>query len=1168
MSFRAQQKKKKVAGSSSASTSLASSYTHAFSVAQVTRKPEDEEMPTFVDRVSKDGRRTHRQQIDIQPCSPVKRARLHALANEIPTPPAPPERFVFSYQPYDVGEALRDNLDDDDDAPTRRPKPKALPKAVTPADKSLHDWVPLKRDAFVSEFTRHFGWGDADRERCPGCSQIIDEETGLKKNTGTPEYRCRDCFGGVVYCRECITSRHSENPLHRVYHWRDDFFVKIPLAELGLRIQLGHPPHERCSAPERAKTGFVTLHTNGIHEVTVDFCGCEHANAAGSPDIQLLRMGWFPATHDRPHTAATFAVLDQFQQETCQAKVTMYDFYGVLEKLTNNVGIKPPDRYREWLRLCREYEHCLLLLYGGRSCAFDPAGAAGTKSGELAVDCPACPDPEVNLVGDWENAPRDKDHIFTLYLALDACFRLKRRLISSEMRDPALGSGWAYMVENGPYREYLRTVTDQKEMNTCSGLAALDYANTKFSRGYATTGVGMCVCARHEFVQPNGVGDLQRGERFANIDYIFGSVTRHKHPRLRKLVSYDIVCIWMKTLKKRMAELPALVRLTVILELFKFVIPKMHIHAHTLACQLLYSLNLILGSAQTDGEGVERPWANIGGVASSTCDMAPGARAGVLDFQWSAWNWAKLVGIVATLRRRMDKAVVELARQEEIFAEFSQEQADRVPEWKQKVHDFEQDPKEKNPYEIKVKGLTESEVRLQLTQEEAQRADSGIPTVHDVSPGKFICIGLDLEDEQRRIRVQAALKKANTTEMQIDLGTMRTKLSRRIAQFRKLQQTYTPASLQVLGEMSIPEDQTVENMPLVLPSALSPAARSIGCLAGLSHVESRMRNAQCGSALASLRNHLHIKSRLLIYRQIHVRHQGANTRSRTIVARNEGKIGLHSEKYQMAWNAIRVLGDGDPSKVGWQVLNKDDIRCMEDTEDLVKKAERKARQDAKRRRWTAELKAHGLLPAEMDQEMEVDEEEERLRVPENRREVSWIWTVAGAEGTDAGFEEALRIEWSKAYARVRRWREEVELLRAEYERVKLSFAHAANEWEARAQAVPMVWAAAEADGAVAFARRQAYMFRDLIVRGETTWTEEKLARGKKRARGPRAIASSFGHVGGGEGEQEEEEERRRREEEERDEEREAARQEEEEELARGQIDPDDEEYIFSGAVED
>jgi hypothetical protein len=54
--------------------------------------------------------------------------------------------------------------------------------------------------------------------------------------------------------------------------------------------------------------------------------------------------------------------------------------------------------------------------------------------------------------------------IYTLFLALDACFRLKRGLISSELKDPGLGTGMSYMLENVPYREYLLGVTDQKEV--------------------------------------------------------------------------------------------------------------------------------------------------------------------------------------------------------------------------------------------------------------------------------------------------------------------------------------------------------------------------------------------------------------------------------------------------------------------------------------------------------------------------------------------------------------------------------------------------------------------------------------------------------------------------------------------------------------------------------
>ncbi|KAF8210753.1 hypothetical protein K438DRAFT_1533764, partial [Mycena galopus ATCC 62051] len=105
--------------------------------------------------------------------------------------------------------------------------------------------------------------------------------------------------------------------------------------------------------------------------------------------------------------------------------------------------------------------------------------------------------------------------------------------ISSEIKHPGLGTGWAYVMENVPYRHYLLTLMEQNEMSTCSGLAALDHANTKFSQGYSTTGVGMGVCARHKFIQCNSVGDLQKGEQYANMDYIFGSILHHLSPRLR-----------------------------------------------------------------------------------------------------------------------------------------------------------------------------------------------------------------------------------------------------------------------------------------------------------------------------------------------------------------------------------------------------------------------------------------------------------------------------------------------------------------------------------------------------------------------------------------------------------------------------------------------------------
>jgi hypothetical protein len=45
----------------------------------------------------------------------------------------------------------------------------------------------------------------------------------------------------------------------------------------------------------------------------------------------------------------------------------------------------------------------------------------------------------------------------------------------------------------------------------------MDYANTKNSKGLRVTGVGASICARHGFIRPLGIGDLQKGERCVDL---------------------------------------------------------------------------------------------------------------------------------------------------------------------------------------------------------------------------------------------------------------------------------------------------------------------------------------------------------------------------------------------------------------------------------------------------------------------------------------------------------------------------------------------------------------------------------------------------------------------------------------------------------------------------
>jgi hypothetical protein len=53
--------------------------------------------------------------------------------------------------------------------------------------------------------------------------------------------------------------------------------------------------------------------------------------------------------------------------------------------------------------MARQYRHLLMLKRAGRG--HDPSGVWGTAPGELAVQCPVCPNPAVNLPEGWEDAP-------------------------------------------------------------------------------------------------------------------------------------------------------------------------------------------------------------------------------------------------------------------------------------------------------------------------------------------------------------------------------------------------------------------------------------------------------------------------------------------------------------------------------------------------------------------------------------------------------------------------------------------------------------------------------------------------------------------------------------------------------------------------------------------
>jgi hypothetical protein len=158
-----------------------------------------------------------------------------------------------------------------------------------------------------------------------------------------------------------------------------------------------------CTNPIPCHTQMLVIHTNGIHDVAIQYCDCTRKIPY---HLQLLRRGIFPASQQSVRTCASFELLDMLHTFSLTTKASTYDFYRGLEKLTNNTGINPPkSRYRALLRMILQWRHVKMLKWAGR--ANDVGGVASTKPGELAVECPSCPRPGVNLPSTWEESSFD-----------------------------------------------------------------------------------------------------------------------------------------------------------------------------------------------------------------------------------------------------------------------------------------------------------------------------------------------------------------------------------------------------------------------------------------------------------------------------------------------------------------------------------------------------------------------------------------------------------------------------------------------------------------------------------------------------------------------------------------------------------------------------------------
>ncbi|KAG0695343.1 hypothetical protein DFH29DRAFT_814295, partial [Suillus ampliporus] len=359
--------------------------------------------------------------------------------------------------------------------------------------------------------------------------QLVNDGKCEDCGEGEGLIRCLSCSGTHAWCPSCVLKAHQHNPFHNLQLWNGRFYETTTLQAQGYIMYLGHGGEpcpnlshqpdpspwqdigsmEDVFAQEEGDTindtqlgvsNLVIVHSTGVYSHSVSWCQCPGAEKARH--LHLMKARLFPASIARPRSAFTFDVLDNFLIDALECKTSAMSFYQKLRRFTNNAFPDTiPDRYRELMRVSRIWRD----LVNRKRFGFGHDTERSPGPGDLALYCPACPQPGINLPTSWRYDY--EEWLVMRRYVVDGNFTAQHMKMKIPEDDVSLADGKGYMVTEGPYQAH---IDDSK--STCSNHRAVNATNIQRSNLRAT-GVGATACARHGCFVPHAVVDFQKGER-------------------------------------------------------------------------------------------------------------------------------------------------------------------------------------------------------------------------------------------------------------------------------------------------------------------------------------------------------------------------------------------------------------------------------------------------------------------------------------------------------------------------------------------------------------------------------------------------------------------------------------------------------------------------------
>ncbi|KAG2108071.1 uncharacterized protein F5147DRAFT_745887 [Suillus discolor] len=866
------------------------------------------------------------------------------ISRSVPaTPTKSPSKQESYGMLYHGGDDFSDDLGD------HMVTPLHLPKSLSQND-YIHQWVP-KTKAYLDILL--------EREVPSDRSCIICGTDGV--------YKCHGCFGEPLFCTSCCRTQHQRLPFHRVSQWTGSFFEESCLVKSGMVIWLGHggnacpwdddvgesalfttgegdsddtdaksilnEPNAEQSTKEAhdLPTGMLFIKNNkamttivdksGVHTHIVKYCTCPEADTA---DIQLFNMGLFPASFIEPKTAFTFDVLDDFLLDNLECGTSAMNYYSKLRRMTTSVFPHlVPDRYQELMRVARQWRKLKLLKWNG----FGHEDKE-VRPGDLALFCPACPQPGINT----------PSCLYTRSLVMNRNFKAEHLHATNPADEVSL-------MDSRGFMEHLAIAKDAVQCSECNNHHMVNLANASRHRLEAT-GIGGCACARHGCFVPHAMVDFQKGERQMNMDYALCEALKLNAKGIRRVLTfYDVNCQYHKHLQDHIADSP-LLKMHPELEITPG-IGLWHVHGHQDSCYVRYASNFIQGAARIDGEIMETLWVPLNIISPVARGMGTPHRKECLDYQMNDCNFMKMIRMSKSLCRKYKEAMKGVADSNMAFERLDETaNANKVKDWEAQerlAHERQHhDPTAMDIYEVQLcKAPTRKQQGLRLLTAQGRRPGEG----RRRGAATWLAEGLAIEEAQ--VTLQMDVRKLGhwaTDTQRLAIGRRRDTLQRDIDR-------WTAAGAIILGkelgnndmqimqpDLLILQEDTEEDMDAELRAfepekGVIPLPSNLGLekcvalgIADIADQELTLWQGQANNALHHIRVHLADKAVIFLKTVRVAKSQALSTRAWAQVHSVDRAVSINASIYSKCRSQLCRLGADDALLKRYQPLTREHLK--------------------------------------------------------------------------------------------------------------------------------------------------------------------------------------------------------------------------------------------------